>query len=111
MDRVNILKLIVSKPEDLDIIKNKYPKEYNAVLDKIYNSEIPELRKAGFKLIAIPNNIKKIPDWLIPLVDRDIIVSDVISSFRSILDALNIEEVYFKTPNGNANLNSCLIAL
>lgn len=111
LDRVNILKLIVSKPEDLDIIKNEYPKEYNTVLDKIYNSEIPELRKAGFKLIAIPNNVKKIPDWLIPLVDRDIIVSDVISSFRSILDALNIEEVYFKTPNGNASLNSCLIAL
>ena len=45
------------------------------------------------------------------LIDYDIIVSDVISSFRSVLDALNLEEIYFKTPNGNANLTSCLISL
>lgn len=111
LDRVSILKLKVTSPEDLDEIKDSYPEEYKMVLDKIYNSDIPELRKTGMKLIAIPGTVKKIPEWLRPLIDYDIIVSDVISSFRSILDALNIEEVYFKTPNGNANLNSCLIAL
>lgn len=111
LDRVNILKLTVTSVDDLDVIKDTFPKEYEMVLDKIYNSSIPELKKAGMKLIAIPNTVKKIPEWLRPLIDYDIIVSDVISSFRSILDALNIEEVYFKTPNGNANLNSCLIAL
>lgn len=111
LDRVSILKLIITKPEDLDIIKDKYPKEYMEVLTKIFNSDIPELRKVGFKLIAIPNTVKTIPEWLLPLIDKDIIVSDVISSFRSIIDALNIEEMYFKTPNGNANINSCLIAL
>lgn len=111
LDRVSILKLKVTSPEDLDEIKDSYPEEYKMVLDKIYNSDIPELRKTGMKLIAIPGSVKKIPEWLRPLIDYDIIVSDVISSFRSILDALNIEEVYFKTPNGNANLNSCLIAL
>lgn len=111
LDRVSILKLIVTSPKDLDVIKDRYPKEYQMVMDKIYRSPIPEMQKAGLKLIAIPNSVKEIPMWLRPLVDYDIIVSDVVSSFRSILDALNIEDVYFKTPNGNANLNSCLIAL
>lgn len=111
LDRVNILKLTVTKPEDLEKIKERYPKEYEMVINKIYNSHNPEIQKVGLKLIAVPNTIKEIPEWLRPLIDYDIIISDVISSFRSILDALNIEEVYYKTPNGNANLNSCLIAL
>ena len=111
LDRVKIIKLIVTKVEDLDRIKAKHPDEYRMIIDKIYNSENEEIRKAGLKVIAIPKNVKEIPKWVLDLIDYDIIVSDVISSFRSVLDALKIEEVYFKTPNGNANLTSCMISL
>ena len=111
LDRVSILKTIVSKPEDLEIIKHQFPKEYDKVMNNIYNSSNPDIQKIGIKIIAIPNTVKKIPAWLLPLVDYDIIVSDVISSFRSVLDALNIEEMYYKTPNGNANIVSCLVSL
>jgi hypothetical protein len=48
---------------------------------------------------------------LIPLIDYDVIISDVVSSFRSVLEALNIEDITFKTPNGNASLTSALISL
>lgn len=111
LDRVKIIKLIVMKEEDLEKIRYKYPNEYKMVKDKIYNSSNPEIRKAGLKVIAIPKSVKVIPEWLKDLIDYDIIVSDVISSFRSVLDALKLEEIYFKTPNGNANLTSCLISL
>lgn len=111
LDRVKIIKLITTSDSNLSIIKSKYPKEYQMVIDKIYNSNNEEIRKAGLKVICIPSSVKKIPEWIIPLIDFDTIISDVISSFRSVLDALDLEEMYFKTPNGNASITSCLISL
>lgn len=111
LDRVSICKLIVTSPDDLNVIQNKFPEEYSMLMDKIYNSQSENIRKAGLKVLSLPNTVKKMPDWLIPLIDYDIIISDIISSFRSVLDALNIEEMYFKTANGNANVTTCLIAI
>ena len=111
LDRVKLLKLIVTCPSDLDIIKNKYPEEYNMILQRIFMSDKPEIKKAGLKVIAIPNNAKSIPKWAIDLIDYDIMVSDIISTFRSVLDALSLDNVQFKTPNGKANITSCLVAL
>ena len=111
LDRVKLVKLIVTNPADLDIIKDKYPNEYNLVIQKIFMSDKPEIRKAGLKVIAIPNNAKEIPKWLTDLIDYDIMVSDIISTFRSVLDALSLNDVQFKTPNGKANITSCLVAL
>lgn len=111
LNRAKIIKLIVSNPEDLNIIKDKYPEEYDLVMRKIFHSNSPDIQKAGLKVICIPNELKKIPDWIIPLIDKHLIVSDVISSFRSVLESLKLEDLYFKTPNGKANVTSCLISL
>lgn len=111
LDRVKVLKLISMKEEDLEVIRSKYPKEYQDVISKIYHSDKEDIRKAGLRVIAMPNSVKTIPEWLIPLIDYDIIVSDVISSFRSVLDALKLEEMNYKTPNGTANMTSCMISL
>ena len=111
MDRVSILKLTVTNINDLDKIKNQFPVEYNNVITKIYGSYDPNIQKAGLKLICIPNSVHKIPDWLITLIDYDVIISDIISSFKSVLDSLKLEAMEFKTPNGKANITSCLISL
>ena len=111
LDRVCIVKLIVSKPQDLDVIKDDFPQEYAMVLDKIFNNPNPELRNVGLKYICVPNTLECLPRWLLPLIDYDLIISDVISSFRSVLESLNIEDVSFKTPGGNASVVSCLISL
>lgn len=111
LDRVNILKLIVTNENDLEIIKRDYPSDYDMVMKKIFRSSNPDIQKAGLKVLAIPTTVNVMPKWLIPLIDYDVIISDVISSFRSVLEALQIEEIYSKTPNGNANINSCLISL
>lgn len=110
-DRVQILKLIVTGIQDLDVIKDKYPTEYEKVVTNIFNSTDSNIRNSGLKIIGIPESTKKIPDWLIPLIDYDVIVSDTIASFRSVLDALNMEDMNFKTPNNKANITSCLISI
>lgn len=111
LDRVRIIKLVVTGLGDLEIIKQKYPKEYEMVLNKVFKSPVPEIAKAGLKVIAIPSSVKQIPEWIIDLIDYDVIISDVISSFRSVLDALKIEDIDFKTANGKANITSCLISI
>ena len=111
LDRVHILKLAVDGPADIEKIKNDFPEEYNKVLTKVFNSSRNEIRNAGFKVICIPNGIKAIPDWLRPLIDYDVIISNIVGSFKSILDALRLEDVVFKSTNGEVNSASCLISI
>lgn len=110
LDRIKILKLNVKSLSDIKIISN-YKDICDKIESKIFNSNNPEIIKAGLKVIAIPSNIKKIPEWIIPLIDIDVTISDVMSSFRSVIDALNIEVVNFNTPNNKANLISPLISI
>lgn len=111
LDRVKMIKLNVTGLTDLEKIKDKYPDEYNLVLNKVFKSDKADIVKAGLRVIAIPNSAKQVPDWLVGLIDYDVIISDVISSFRSVLDALKIEDIDFKTANGKANITSCLISI
>lgn len=111
LDRVRVIKLAVNGLTDLEIIKNKYPEMYNIVAQKCFINATAEMKKAGFKVIAIPNSVKKVPSWIIPLIDDKAIISDMISSFKSVLEALHIEDVQFKTPSGDASIVSALISL
>lgn len=136
LSKVKLAKLIVTGPEDLDVIKDKYPEEYRRAMENIFGSVseynqyladqkakkakgVPRgslsdregLMAAGMKAIAIPLNAKGIPEWLRPLIDYQNIISDIMNSFRSILDSLGIQDIPVKTPNGKARLTSGLIAM
>lgn len=111
LDRVKLIKLTVVGPLDIERIKDKYPEEYQMVMDKIFRSNKSDIVNAGLKVIAIPNSLKSIPEWIVDLIDYDVIISDVISSFKSVLDALKLENIDFKTANGKASITSCLISI
>lgn len=111
LDKVKMAKLAVTGLQDLDKIKDKYPEEYKLVRDNIFNSSNKDLAKAGLKVIAIPSNMSTIPDWIKELLDYTTIISDVCSSFRSVLDAFKLETIPIKTPNGKVNKTTSLIAL
>jgi hypothetical protein len=111
LDRVKMIKLTVTKLEDLDMIKDKFSNEYKIINEKIFHSNNSEIVKAGLKVIALPSTLLQVPEWIIPLIDYNIIISDTISSFRSILEAFNIEEINFKTPNNKANITTSLISI
>lgn len=110
-DKIGILKTIITDINDLNIIKDKYPEDYENIIKSIYNNPFPEIVKAGLKYISIPTNIKQMPDWMLEIIDYEVIVSDVISTFRSVLDALKIEDVKFKTSNGKGAMTACLISI
>jgi hypothetical protein len=111
LDRVKLIKLVVTGPQDIEQMSKKYPNEYAFVMEKIYHNVDPDIQKSGLKYICIPNSVKEVPAWIIDLMDFDTIISDVIASFQSVLDALKIMPVTFKTPSGNATITSGLISL
>lgn len=111
LDRVRLIKLTVQNVNDIEKLKYKFPEEYEMIMNKIFRSMNPDIRISGLKYICIPNSMQEIPKWILQVIDYDAIISDVIASFRSVLDALSIEPVVFKTPSGNASVTSCLISL
>lgn len=111
LDRVHILKLKISDASDLLKIKDTYPDEYNTAITKIFNSDDPNIKNTGLSVISIPISCKKVPKWLIPFIDYELIVSNTLASFRSIPESLGLEEIPFKTSSGTASLTSCLISV
>ena len=111
LDRVKIAKLIVTGLTDLEGTKKNHPKEYQLIKNKIFGSSNSEIVKAGMKVIAIPGTVKQMPDWIIDLLDYDVIISDIIGSFRSVWETLKIEGLSLKTPHGKANITSSLISV
>lgn len=111
LDRVKLIKLTCTGLSDLEPVKRKFPEQYNQIVAKIFMSNKRDIQSCGLRVIAIPTGMKQIPEWIIDLIDYDLIISDVISSFRSVLESLEIEETSYKTPNGSANITSCLISL
>ena len=83
---------------------------YQRILDVVYINGSPEIKRQGIKTICIPVNLT-IPEWMRPLINYDMIISDIISSFRSILDALHLQEVTYKTATVKASTTSCMISL
>jgi len=111
LDRVFIIKLISKEEKSIERIKDKYLDKYEIIKKKIFNSDNQLIRNRGLRYICIPIGIEKIPEWIRPLIDYDIIVSDTIASFNSVLEVLEMENFEFTTPNGTANKISCLVSL
>lgn len=111
LDKVHIIKTTVASAADLEKIKNKFPKEYEQAMKAIFLSTNENIQKCGMKYICVPISMKKVPEWILPLIDTGLIISNMVDAFRSILEALDIAEIEFKTPNGNASITSCLVSV
>lgn len=111
LDKVKMIKLIVTGLQDLNVIKDRFPVEYKLLSDNVFHSSNPDLVKAGMKVIAIPSTAKETPEWIRDLIDYQTIISDVCSSFRSVLNAFQIEEIPIKTPTGKVNMTTSLISI
>ena len=91
--KVNVVKLKVFKQEDLEPIKYDYPEIYDKIITHIYNNPNKDISRNGFKVIAIPNQVAEIPDWLIPIIDYDSMVADILGKFKCVLDLVNMGQL------------------
>ena len=87
--------------------KGLTPKDWNAFVDSVDenpSSDDPKghwiVKSRGMQVLAIPSN-EKIPEWVIPYIDINIVVDSIIAPFKGVLELFGnqfIEEG--KTRNG-----------
>lgn len=98
LDRSFIVKLGVKSLVDIERIQHKHPDIYETIKSKIFNSHDSNVSKYGLQVIAVPATEDKVPEWIRELMDIDLLCSDVMNSFRMIMDAFRTEYIKVDTP-------------
>ena len=75
------------------LLKNIDENVYNIVKEKIFNNPDKRIANKGLAVIAIPRNVDKIPEWIIPFIDYDTITCDVLKKIYSLLSSLGMRTV------------------
>lgn len=91
--KVNMLKLKCETIDELEVIKDEFPDEYNIIAETIFGDET--YRKYGFSSISLPKSVTKIPEFLLPLVDYDTIIDDNTRTGYLILQSLGFKLVTY----------------
>lgn len=92
-ENVDLVKLNVSKIEDLAGLARTNPELYGNIRDGIYKSQIAKMREKGLNIIAIPRTEKEIPSWIIDYIDFDGIINKNMTQFKSVLEAMSLMSV------------------
>ena len=86
-DKILGLRLSCEKQKQLDAAMIPGDKR-KLIQENIFDSEEKSIRTNGFNIIAIPQNLERIPEWLIPIIDYDKMIEDNVSKFNAILKSL-----------------------
>ena len=90
-DKILIVKLLTEKRKKFTEYKGVIPDEiYNTLEKNIFDSHDATVAKNGLAVIGIPQNVDKIPQWIIDIADISSMVNDNVSKFNPILISLGI---------------------
>lgn len=92
-DKVDIVKVKMRDEEEIKELEKTNPEIYKKIVKNIFNSSHKKIADKGIEVLAIPRNIEKVPEWVLPFIDFDTIVNDNISRFYSVLESLGIETI------------------
>ena len=69
-EKVLALKLTLGKFKDYEDNRDKIPEIYRKIIEEeIFNSDKVPIARGGFSIIALPQNLEKIPEWIIPFIN------------------------------------------
>jgi len=91
--KVDLVKVNLTEEKNLMKLKNDYPDVYKIVNEKILNNPDKRISDKGLAIIAIPRNIDKIPEWIIPFIDYDTIAYNVLNKFYPVLESLGLDTI------------------
>jgi hypothetical protein len=99
LDRAYIVKLGVKGPTDIECIKEQFPDVHKTLMDEVFMSDDASIRKYGMSVIAIPTSEDIVPEWIRKLMDIELLCSNIMASFRNIMEAFRVEYVAVNTPS------------
>lgn len=110
---------LINLPEKIYIVKMDYKTEKRfkenfeafghagPILQKeIFDSKIDDISKGGITVVGIPQNIDRLPDWLIRTMDIETMIDDIVSKFNPILESLG--DVTLRTRSGTAHMSNII---
>lgn len=110
---------LINLPEKIFIVKMDYKteKRFNDNIDRfgdvadiirkeIFESPIGEITKGGITVVGIPQNIDRLPQWVIDTMDIDTMVDDIISKFNPILESLG--DITLRTRSGTSHMSNII---
>lgn len=95
-EKVNIIKLNCFEESDprLESLKQTHPDKYNKIMKVVFNHGIQnptiDISRFGLSCIAIPKNIDKIPDYILPFIDYSAMKNNNMANGYIILESLGI---------------------
>lgn len=102
-DKILALAIDCKKESNLD--DYDIPSEFKELIrENIFQSDEKSLRTSGFNIIGIPQNIEKIPGWIIPMIDYKKMIDDNVSKFNAVLKSLG--SVVLKTRSNSNHMTN-----
>lgn len=89
--KIDIVKVTLDNERNLNKLKEINSDIYNKIMKHIVNNINPDISSKLVPVIAIPRNVDKIPDWIIPFIDYDTITVDVLKKFYPVLESLGLQ--------------------
>lgn len=86
-DKLDVVLIKIPNLQALEPIKKTHPEIYNRFDKYVFNGPIPQLAK-GVQYLALPNSTDPIPDWVLPYIDINRIISKNIGTFKPVTEAL-----------------------
>ena len=106
-DKILIVKINGTKRKDFDVISKDIPEEIrNKYISNIFESQNEKIVKNGLSVIGLPQNIGKIPDWIVKIADIQTIIDDNVSKFNPIL--ISLGNVPVKTRSQNTYISNII---
>ena len=109
-DKVLGLHLVTKKLSDYEKFSKNIPPKFDALIREMtFNSPEKSFANNGFGIIALPQGIEKIPEWLEPMINFNKIIQSNVSKFNSILESLGV--VLLKVKSNKPAYTSNLIKI
>lgn len=92
-DKLDMVHLIIPNLESLEPLKKTYPKIYEKFDKYIFNGPIPRFKEKGVVYLALPNGPSPIPEWALPYININKLVSKNINTFKPVTEALRFHTI------------------
>ena len=102
--KMDLVKLTLNDDRSLNHLRLTNKEMYDRVEKYILNNPNDKISSKGLDILAIPRNIDKIPEWLIPYIDYNTIVIDTISPFYSVLESIGLHTLTTSKKDYHSNI-------
>lgn len=94
-DNVKLVKIKAQTPDrkEYEDLKLSNPDKYKALYETIFETRDGEINisKNGFTSLAIPLDNEKIPDYIMPFIDKDLMVNANVKNANILLESLGLK--------------------